>query len=114
MINFKKAYQFKIISVLLSIVFLFHSTVYGIDISKKPLLRPRFLCNPSVSLEGNERAARTLEAICKMHPVRIRLNKLFCEARIWVYGKLPGEFFAEKKTRRHYPIHDYGSRCYET
>ncbi|MBU1853607.1 MAG: 6-phosphofructokinase [Candidatus Omnitrophica bacterium] len=63
MIKFKKAYQFKIISIVLSVVFLFHSTAYGIDISDMTSLRTRLLCNPRVSSEGPKRLSEGMAAM---------------------------------------------------
>ncbi|MBU1061241.1 MAG: winged helix-turn-helix domain-containing protein, partial [Candidatus Omnitrophica bacterium] len=101
MIKFKKAYQFKIISTLLSVVFLFHSTVYGIDISNKPRLRPPLGCS---SEKGKRRAEQALAAICKMHPVRMKILAVGCKVREGMYDTLAevlrgrlGEFFAGKR-----------------
>jgi len=51
MVKFKKAYSIKIISVIISVVFLFTSTTYGIDLPRKSHLRAPLLGNSQESTD---------------------------------------------------------------
>ena len=63
MLKFRKVYNLKIVAILIVGLFLFNSTVYGIDLSKKNHLRAPLLNN---SEEGRKRVqdglTRTLRA----------------------------------------------------
>ncbi len=68
MIEIKKAYNLKIVSILITLVFCLNSLVYGMDIDAKTHLRPRLVFDPGNEIKDSK-SYKSLADILK-HPKR--------------------------------------------
>ena len=86
MLKFRKGFTIKVISLLVAGLFLFNSTVYGIDLPKKACLRSHLLFNSSQ--EGEDRAREGLAAMLNLEALSKTQDELLdmALARFFIKG----------------------------
>ncbi len=108
MIKFKKAYSIKIVSILVSVIFLFTSTTYGLELSKKSHLRKnldfskpdavstRYLCVLLAAslVESSGKISSSLLENAKSRGIQIENDK---EGNVWIYHEQDNIYIATYK-----------------
>jgi len=97
MINFKKAYNLKIISLIVAGLFLLNSTAYGIDLSEKSHLRNHLLSN---SKKGEERLKDSLVEVLDLKGLTSENVSLRIYQELKSNGKLSDKNSIEQAIQR--------------